>query len=93
MKRFYFFTISFALFFIASSFLLKAQVPGNGLVFDGDDDYVNVTTTTSDELNPLESLTLECWVYLNDVWSSCALGDYSFVGDVACSCLPVLPSR
>ena len=37
------------------------------MVFDGDDDYVNVTTTTSDELNPLESLTLECWVYLNEV--------------------------
>ncbi|MEE9463895.1 MAG: LamG-like jellyroll fold domain-containing protein, partial [Bacteroidales bacterium] len=50
--------------------MLKAQVPGNGLVFDGDDDYVNVTTTTSDELNPVELLTLECWVYLNEVPSS-----------------------
>ncbi len=55
---------------MASSFLLKAQVPGNGLVLDGDDDYVNVTTTTSDELNPVELLTLECWVYLNEVPSS-----------------------
>jgi hypothetical protein len=70
MKNFHFFIISLALFSITSSFQLKAQVPGNGLVFDGDDDYVNVTTTTSDELNPLETLTLECWVYLNEVPSS-----------------------
>jgi len=52
---------------MASFFQLKAQVPGKGLVFDGDDDYVNVNTTTSDELNPTESLTLECWVYLNEI--------------------------
>ena len=70
MHKSSFLTISVSLFFMASSFLLKAQVPGNGLVFDGDDDYVNVYTTTSDELNPTESLTLECWVYLNEVPSS-----------------------
>ena len=70
MKKIPFSTISFALFFMASSFLLKAQVPGTGLVFDGDDDYVNVSTITSDELNPLKSLTLECWAYLNEVPSS-----------------------
>jgi len=52
---------------MASFFQLKGQVPGKGLVFDGDDDYVNVNTTTSDELNPAESLTLECWVYLNEI--------------------------
>ncbi len=62
--------ISVSLIFIASPFLLKAQVPGKGLLFDGEDDYVNVPTTTSDELNPAESLTLECWVYLNEVASS-----------------------
>ncbi|MCK5462779.1 MAG: LamG domain-containing protein, partial [Bacteroidales bacterium] len=55
---------------MAFPFLLKAQVPGDGLVFDGDDDFVNVYTTTSDELNPTESLTLECWVYLNEIPSA-----------------------
>ena len=34
---------------------------------DGYDDYVNVSTTTSDELNPVDTLTLECWVYLNEI--------------------------
>ncbi|KPL12368.1 MAG: hypothetical protein AMS26_18165 [Bacteroides sp. SM23_62] len=70
MRKTSFLTISVSFFLIVSSFVLKAQVPGNGLVFDGDDDYVNVSTTTSDELNPLTTLTLECWVYLNEVPSS-----------------------
>ena len=70
MKNYSFFTISFALFFMASSFLSKAQVPGKALVFDGDDDFVDVPTVFSDELNPLKSLTLECWAYLNEVPSS-----------------------
>jgi hypothetical protein len=70
MRKISFFTISMSLFFLASSVLLKAQVPGKGLVFDGDDDYVNVNTTTSDELNPVDSLTLECWVYLNEIPSA-----------------------
>jgi hypothetical protein len=70
MKKYSFFTISFALLFMASSLLLKAQVPGKGLVFDGDDDFVDVPTIFSDELNPLKSLTLECWAYLNEVPSS-----------------------
>jgi len=67
MRNISFLTIFVSLFFMASFFQLKAQVPGKGLVFDGDDDYVNVNTTTSDELNPAESLTLECWVYLNEI--------------------------
>ncbi len=67
MSKICFFTVSVSMFFMASSFQLKAQVPGKGLVFDGDDDYVNVPTSTSDELNPTESLTLECWVYLNEI--------------------------
>jgi hypothetical protein len=70
MYRKSFFTISVSLFLMVSSFMLNAQVPGNGLVFDGDDDYVNIPTTTSDELNPIESFTLECWVNLNEVPSS-----------------------
>ena len=70
MRKIYSLLISVSLFYMASPSLLKAQVPGNGLLFDGDDDYVNVYTTTSDELNPIDSLTLECWVYLNEVPSS-----------------------
>ncbi len=67
MRKTSYLRILVLVFFMASFFQLKAQVPGKGLVFDGDDDYVNVNTTTSDELNPTESLTLECWVYLNEI--------------------------
>jgi len=67
MRKIYSLLIPVSLFFMASPSQLKAQVPGNGLLFDGDDDYVNVYTTTSDELNPIDSLTLECWVYLNEI--------------------------
>ena len=42
-----------------------AQPPGNSVVFDGDDDYINVSTTSRDELNPEENLTVESWVYLD----------------------------
>ena len=66
MKKFNVFTILFMLFFMASTSLLRAQVPENGLTFDGDDDFIDVPTLSSDELNPLETLTLECWVNLNE---------------------------
>jgi hypothetical protein len=67
MRKISFLIISVSLILMASPFLLKAQVPGKGLFFDGYNDYVNVSTTSSDELNPVENLTLECWVYLNEV--------------------------
>jgi hypothetical protein len=70
MKKFNIFTISFVLFFMASSFIVKAQVPGNGLTFDGDDDYITVPTVSSDELNPQNSITVECWVNLNEAPSA-----------------------
>ena len=65
MKKFNAFTISLMLFFVASTLFVKAQVPGNGLVFDGDDDYVYVATESRDELNPEENLTVETWVNLD----------------------------
>jgi len=65
MKKFNAFTILCMLFFMASPVLLNAQVPENGLVFDGDDDFVTVSTTSRDELNPEENLTIETWVYLD----------------------------
>ena len=57
---------------MASTFLLQAQVPENGLLFDGvtDDDYVSVPTTTGDELNPEFNLTVECWVKLDSAASA-----------------------
>ena len=67
MHRLRYLTFFLPLLLMAFSEPVKAQVPGFGLRFDGDDDYVNVSTTTSDELNPVEDLTLECWVFLNEV--------------------------
>ena len=69
MKKFNFFIIFVLLFFTASS-VITAQVPGHGLAFDGVDDYVNVSTTSRDELNPEENLTLETWVYLDSATAS-----------------------
>ncbi|KPL14963.1 MAG: hypothetical protein AMS26_09000, partial [Bacteroides sp. SM23_62] len=66
MKKFNAFTILLMLFFMAAPLLLNAQVPENGLVFDGDDDYVNISTSSGDELNPDTTITLETWVYLNE---------------------------
>ncbi len=65
MKKFNAFTILLMLFFIASTLSVKAQVPENGLVFDGFNDYVNVSTSGRDELNPEENLTVETWAYLD----------------------------
>ena len=70
MKKFNVFTILFMLFFMASSFIVKAQVPDNGLTFDGDDDFINVPTVSSDELNPQNLITVECWVNLSEAPSA-----------------------
>ena len=70
MKKFNILSISFMLFFMASSFMVKGQVPGNGLTFDGDDDFINVPTVSSDELNPENTLTVECWVNLSEAPSA-----------------------
>jgi len=70
MKKFNALTILCMLFFMASPVLLNAQVPENGLVFDGDDDYINLSTSTGDELNPELAITLEAWVYLNEAPSA-----------------------
>ena len=70
MKKLNFFNITLSLFFMASTFLAQAQVPENGLVFDGVDEYVSVPTTTGDELNPQFNLTVECWVNLNTAASA-----------------------
>jgi hypothetical protein len=67
MKKSQLISVLYVLIFMATSVRLLAQVPGNGLVFDGNNDYVDVPSTTSDELNPAEFLTLECWVKLNEV--------------------------
>ena len=69
MKRFNVFNISLILLFLASALRIQAQVPENGLVFDGVDDYVSVPSSSGDELNPEFNLTLECWVYLNEAVS------------------------
>jgi len=66
MKNSQLISVFYALIFMATSFRLLAQVPENGLVFDGNNDYVDVPSTKSDELNPAEFLTLECWVKLNE---------------------------
>ena len=66
MNKFHIISVLFTLKIIVSSFQLQAQVPENGLEFDGNNDYVAVSSTASDELNPAEFLTLECWVKLNE---------------------------
>ena len=50
MKKLNIFHISFTLFFLASTLLLQAQVPENGIHFDGtdDDEYVSVPASTGD---------------------------------------------
>jgi hypothetical protein len=65
MKRLNIFNIALVLIILASTLHLKAQVPENGLVFDGTDDYVSVISNSGDELNPDFNLTVECWVNLN----------------------------
>ena len=70
MKNHNYRNISVALIFIASTLLMQAQVPGNGLVFDGNDDFVSVSSATGDELNPEFNLTIECWVNLNEAASA-----------------------
>ena len=42
MKKLNFISFSFMLFFLAAS-VINAQVPENGLVLDGDDDFVLVS--------------------------------------------------
>ncbi len=69
MKKSQLFSISSVLIFLVFSISLHAQVPGNRLVFDGNDEYVVVQADESDELNPEYSLTLECWVKLNEAAS------------------------
>ena len=59
-------SIACALLWLTSTLVVEAQVPENGLVFDGDNDYVTVTSASGDELNPEYNLTLECWVNLNE---------------------------
>ncbi len=66
MKKVNIFNILLTLFFMASTFLLQAQVPENGLVLDGVDDYISVPSLAGDEFNPEFDLTLECWVNLNE---------------------------
>ena len=69
MKKSQLFSISSVLIFLVFYIPLHAQVPENGLVFDGNDEYVVVLADESDELNPEYSLTLECWVKLNEAAS------------------------
>ena len=70
MKNRVFIPLSLTVIFMASFLRSQAQVPENGLVFDGNDDYVLVPSTPGDELNPEFNLTVECWVYLNEAASS-----------------------
>ena len=69
MKKSQLFSISSAIIILVSSLPLHAQVPENGLVFDGNNEYVVVQADESDELNPEYFLTLECWVNLNEAAS------------------------
>ena len=70
MSKFHIISALLALNIMVSSVQLQAQVPGNGLKFDGNNDFVTVPSTLSDELNPSEFLTLECWVKLNEAPST-----------------------
>ena len=69
MKTPIFLNVSFTLIFVALFLHSRAQVPENGLVFDGNDDYVLVPSSAGDEFNPEFNLTVECWVYLNEAAS------------------------
>ena len=52
--------------FLASTISSYAQGAGNALVFDGNDNVVLVPSSSGGDLNPLDSITLECWIYLNE---------------------------
>ncbi len=65
MKKLNIFTFMVMLFFLASS-AVRAQVPENGLVLDGDDDFVLVSSSVGGDFNPMFNLTLECWVNLSE---------------------------
>jgi len=47
-----------------------SQGAGYALDFDGVDDNVLVASSSGDELNPQTSITVECWINLNEVASS-----------------------
>jgi len=47
-----------------------SQGAGYALDFDGVDDNILVASSSGDELNPQTSITVECWVNLNEVASS-----------------------
>ena len=65
-------TFSFlvALFLLASVGKAYSQGANNALTFDGVDDVVIVPSSSGGDLNPADSLTLECWVYLNEATSA-----------------------
>jgi len=69
------------LYFIATSLLSLiflwvcsnngySQGAGYALDFDGVDDNILVASSSGDELNPQTSITVECWINLNEVASS-----------------------
>ena len=63
--------ISIVALFLAGNFgQAHAQGADNALTFDGVDDIVIVPSSSGGDLNPIDSLTLECWVYLNEATSA-----------------------
>jgi hypothetical protein len=70
MKNRVFIPFASTMIFMACFLPSQAQVPENGLVFDGNDDYVSIPSSPGDELNPEFNLTVECWVYLNEAASA-----------------------
>ncbi len=64
------FSLLVALFLLANVGKAYSQGAENALSFDGVDDIVIVPSSSGGDLNPIDSLTLECWVYLNEATSA-----------------------
>ena len=45
---------------------MLAQGAGNKLTFDGVDDILVIPSSSGGDLNPLDSITLECWIVLKE---------------------------